>query len=431
MGHARIADLSSGTAPQVARSPPSASGSPRRPPGPSGSCGRRRPAAAKRVRVGTVDGLVATNPGIPFLDGYPGLRRPRRRRSWCIVEPGRRLPARRGRDRHRRRRERDRPVQDLPAPRLPPEPVPRGLVDALSVPPVAVRSPGDQGRRRGVRPGAARHGPVRRRGRWRGRADDQHRARSSSARCPIALGQPGLIPPRVPRGCSLTVDPLLRLYPGPWQSPLRRRGRRVLLAGCPPGSGATGSTSSAALSTRTSTRSARPPGRSRRPPSAVSPGRSPGAVALGQPAPPDWPGYLDETLPMLVAAVPLVALARIGASTRLGDRNPARPALGRLLVALAGDRLDACCWSSRPPALGADATLAIAATGMAAGHRCSSGSRSSGRATRAGWAPRCWPRPCASSSRRRGRTRRSALPWTALAAVDAARIRARAAACRR
>ena len=76
----------------------------------------------------------------------------------------------------------DRPVEAVPAPRLPAEPVPRGLVDALPVPPVAVRSARDQGRRRGLRAGAARHGPVRRRGRCHGRAHDRHRPGSSSAR---------------------------------------------------------------------------------------------------------------------------------------------------------------------------------------------------------------------------------------------------------
>jgi hypothetical protein len=59
-----------------------------------------------------------------------------------------------------------------------------------------------------------------------------------------------------------------------------------------------------------------------------------GAVALGQPVPPDWPGYLQETLPVMLAAAPLLAVAAIGASTRLGDRSPAVVRAGRALVAV-------------------------------------------------------------------------------------------------
>ncbi|HEY3334900.1 MAG TPA: hypothetical protein VGK16_06630 [Candidatus Limnocylindrales bacterium] len=91
-----------------------------------------------------------------------------------------------------------------------------------------------------------------------------------------------------------------------------------------------------------------------------------GAVALGQPVPPDWPGYLQETLPIFLAAAPLLLLATLGASTRLGSRDPATARVGRpvasigwlawilLLVAAAAN-------------LGAGAPLALAATAAAAG----------------------------------------------------------------
>ena len=46
------------------------------------------------------------------------------------------------------------------------------------------------------------------------------------------------------------------------------------------------------------------------------------AFAAGQPSPPDWPGYLVETLPLVAVAVPVLALAALGASMRLGDRDP-------------------------------------------------------------------------------------------------------------
>lgn len=91
-----------------------------------------------------------------------------------------------------------------------------------------------------------------------------------------------------------------------------------------------------------------------------------GAVALGQPVPPDWPGYLEETLAIFLGAVPLLALATLGASTRLGDSDPAIARLGRALVILAS-----VAWAVllviAIARLGGDFTLAIAATATAAG----------------------------------------------------------------
>jgi hypothetical protein len=91
-----------------------------------------------------------------------------------------------------------------------------------------------------------------------------------------------------------------------------------------------------------------------------------GAIALGQPAPPDWPGYLAETLPVFLAAVPLLMLAALGASTRLGDRDPAVVRYGRPIVVLAS-----IAWTVllalATANLGGGAPLAVAATGVAAG----------------------------------------------------------------
>ena len=91
-----------------------------------------------------------------------------------------------------------------------------------------------------------------------------------------------------------------------------------------------------------------------------------GGIAMGQPAPPDWPGYLEESLPMLAGVTPLVALAAIGASTRLGDRNPLPARVGRWLVMVAGVGWTALLLTTILR-LGGDYTLAVAATAMAAG----------------------------------------------------------------
>jgi hypothetical protein len=89
-----------------------------------------------------------------------------------------------------------------------------------------------------------------------------------------------------------------------------------------------------------------------------------GAIAVGQPAPPDWPGYLEETLPVFLGAVPLLALAALGVSTRLGTRDPAAVRFGRPIVVAAS-----VAWAALLAAttLGAGAPLALAATGVAVG----------------------------------------------------------------
>ncbi|HET7725957.1 MAG TPA: hypothetical protein VFK54_01405 [Candidatus Limnocylindrales bacterium] len=60
------------------------------------------------------------------------------------------------------------------------------------------------------------------------------------------------------------------------------------------------------------------------------------AVALGQPVPPEWPGYLEETLPIQLAATSLIVLGVIGASTRLGDVESRLATVGRPLAVLGG-----------------------------------------------------------------------------------------------
>ena len=84
-------------------------------------------------------------------------------------------------DRRRDRTQRPGAVEDLPAPRLPAEPVRRGLLVPLPVPPVALRPQGDQAGRPAVRPGRPLDGPVRDLGRRRRRADDRHVPRHARA----------------------------------------------------------------------------------------------------------------------------------------------------------------------------------------------------------------------------------------------------------
>ena len=91
-----------------------------------------------------------------------------------------------------------------------------------------------------------------------------------------------------------------------------------------------------------------------------------GAVALGQPVPPDWPGYLQETLPVFLAASPLLLLATLGASTRLGPCDPSAVRVGRPFAVvgwLAWILLLAPPSRARAPA----PALALAATIAAAG----------------------------------------------------------------
>jgi len=91
-----------------------------------------------------------------------------------------------------------------------------------------------------------------------------------------------------------------------------------------------------------------------------------GAIALGQPVPPDWPGYLQETLPLFLAAVPLLMLAALGASTRLGSRDPVAARIGRPVVVGASVAW-AVLLTVAAANLGGGAILAVAATGVAAG----------------------------------------------------------------
>ena len=137
-----------------------------------------------KVKVGTLADLVAANPGAPDPGGVPGLR-PGGARVRHPRRPGAaRLAARRGPDRRRHGPERPGAVAALPAPRLPAEPVRRGLLVPLPVPPVALRPARDQA--------GGRAASVRRRTAWIasrssvdavGHPDHRHGERSRSAHC--------------------------------------------------------------------------------------------------------------------------------------------------------------------------------------------------------------------------------------------------------
>ena len=161
----------------------------------------------------------------------PGPAAPRRLPGLCrrgagfivLVDPSRGgWTAGDGPDRRRDRAQRPGPVATLSAPRLPAEPVHRGLLVPLSVPPVALRPARDQGGRRAVRAGAARHGPLRDRGRRRRRADRSTPA--SHARAAAGRARPARADPAARRArLRMTGRRSLRLYPVVARA-LRRRG---------------------------------------------------------------------------------------------------------------------------------------------------------------------------------------------------------------
>ena len=147
---------------------------------------------------------------------------------------------------------------------------------------------------------------------------------------PVALGQPGLIPPRVAE--RMHVSALLGLYPPAWRE---RYGDEIgaLLEDAPAAAGATGSTCSRAPSTPGSTRR---DARWCRPFAALLGGGLWTIVAtavLLQPVPPDWPGYLAEIAapgaPRERAPCPL---ATLGCALRGGDAGGRAGGLATLVA---------------------------------------------------------------------------------------------------
>ena len=93
-----------------------------------------------------------------------------------LYNPGQqRFTGRRGHDRRRQRAQRPGALPALPAPRLQAQSVPQELLVRVPVPRLALRPARDQGGRRRVRPGSARHGPLLDHRRRVRRPDHQHR----------------------------------------------------------------------------------------------------------------------------------------------------------------------------------------------------------------------------------------------------------------
>ena len=162
----------------------------------------------------------------------------------------------------------------------------------------------------------------------------------------------------------VTVDPLLRLYPARWQHRYATE-MDALLADEPPGMRARLDLAVGALDAHL-----HPWWVPAWPVAAAAAGgvawTFAGAVALGQPVPPDWPGYLQETLPVFLAASPLLLLATLGASTRLGPWDPVAVRAGRP-IAVVGWVAWMVLLVAAVANLGAGAPLAFAATASAAG----------------------------------------------------------------
>ena len=62
-------------------------------------------------------------------------------------------------------------------------------------------------------------------------------------------------------------------------------------------------------------------------------------VAAGvvfQPAPPDWPGYLAEAVPLALVAVAFLLVATLGCALRSGDRRRRRSAASGAIVTTLG-----------------------------------------------------------------------------------------------
>ena len=168
----------------------------------SASSGRTsRAASAARSRSGRSRTSRSRTPSLPIAEGFPAYF-PDARAFIVLVDPARQefVP---GEDDERRRdgAQRPGPLPALPAPRLQAEPVPQELLAGVPLPRLALRPPRDQGGRRPVRPGAAEHGPLLGDGRGRRDALTSTPSKITLGPLPVALGQPGIIPPKTPTGC--------------------------------------------------------------------------------------------------------------------------------------------------------------------------------------------------------------------------------------
>ena len=191
----------------------------------------------------------------------------------------------------------------------------------LPLPPVAVRPPRDQGGGRALRPGAARARPVRDRGGRLGRTVRRHGADHARA---IARRARAAGPDPAARSAGLRLmasrstgrasgTGLLRLYPRGGASGTGTRWRRSSRPGRR--TPEPDSTSSGARSTRTCGAPSRSAASRGAVAAALIAGGAwtiAGVASVGSPAPPDWPGYLDSTLPVAAVGVVAILVASLG-----------------------------------------------------------------------------------------------------------------------
>ena len=166
------------------------------------SPGRTSPAASgRRSRSATSTRSSSRTRSLPIDEGFPAYY-PEARAFVILIDPGQqRFLA--GEDDDRRRHGAQRPgaLPALSAPRLQAEPVPQELLARVPVPRLALRPARDQGGRR--------RSTARRRAAWTASRSPSmatgvltiNTGKITLGPLPVALGQPGIIPPRTPTGC--------------------------------------------------------------------------------------------------------------------------------------------------------------------------------------------------------------------------------------
>ncbi len=170
---------------------------------PSASCGRASPAATRaRSRSGPSRRSRPRTPRCRSTrDSRPTTRT--RKSFVMLIDPSRQQvhPGHRP-ERRWDGAQRPRPVPALPAPRLQAEPVPQELLARMPVSRLALRPPRDEGQGRRVRAGTARsmdRFSVARQG-LRGALTLDMLQHQVLGLLPVALGEPGAIPPKSPTG---------------------------------------------------------------------------------------------------------------------------------------------------------------------------------------------------------------------------------------
>ena len=157
--------------------------------------------ARPKVAIGTLADLDSANPGLPIRRRLSRRTSPPPARSSSRGSEPRRLDDRCGPDRRRDGAQCAGALAALPASRLPPEPVHRGLLVPLPLPPVALRPSRDQGGRGAVRSGAARAWIATRSRSTTTASSRSIPARSRSGLCRSPLASPGSSRHGTEHGC--------------------------------------------------------------------------------------------------------------------------------------------------------------------------------------------------------------------------------------